>query len=261
MLSHIVPEIMLKTLLVAGVLYASVAQSAIVRVDALNFTADAGTITFSEFAVGTENPVYTPENYDGGLGSPTVSFGGRFIGQSFGMDSACPAGAELSGCIMGLPSGPLTLSNELPNTIITGDDAVPTSPVLSGNPPFENAISILFDIDLVGVGLDIGSFDFLGSTAVRVFNRQGDIIGLINNEVGLGNEFFGLLTDDGLAAIAGLQILSVGAGPDGFGIDNLIFATADEVVEPNPVPLPAALPLFASALGLGAIALRRKAVV
>ena len=260
MLSHIVPEIMLKTLLVAGVLYASVAQSAILRVDALNFTADAGTITFfSEFAEGTENPVYTPANYGGGVGSPTVSFGGRFIGQSFGLND-CPA-AALNGCVTGSPTGDLTLSDDSPNTIITGDDAAANPPVLSGNPPFLNPISILFNIDLVGVGLDIGSFNFLGSTAVSVFDRQGKIIGLFSNEVSLGNEFFGIVSDGGLATIAGLQILPIGTNPDGFGIDNLIFATADEVVEPNPVPLPAALPLFASALGLGATARRRKAVV
>ena len=66
------------------------------------------------------------------------------------------------------------------------------------------------------------------------------------------------MTIDGLAVIAGLQFFLVGPEPAGFAIDNLVFAKAGEVVIPSEVPLPAALPLFASALGLGAIARRSK---
>lgn len=257
MLSHIVPEIMLKTLLVVGVLYASVAQSAVIRVDAAAFTPDAGRITFSEFPVGTVNPFYTLADYGGDAGSPTVSFGGRFLGQTGDNGVDCPSGAAASGCVLGLPSGPLALDPASPNTFIVEDGANPTSPVLSGTPIFNGPVSILFNIDLAGVGLDGGFFDAIGGTAIRAFDRQGGIIGTVVNEA-LDIEFLGLVTTDGLAAIAGLQFLLVGPEPAGFAIDNLVFARAGEVEVPNEIPLPAALPLFASALGLGAMARRRK---
>ena len=248
----------LNSLIVAGIMFATSTQAAVVRINADAFTAQAGKITFSEFAEGTTNPVYTPAVYGGGAASPTVTFGGRFVGQSAGNAGNCPAGAAISGCVIGLPSGPLTLDTASPNTFITGDSANPTSPVLSGNPIFNGAVSILFNIDLAGVGLDGGFFDAIGGTAIRAFDRQGGVIGSVTNQ-GLGIEFLGLITSDGLAAIAGLQFFLVGPEPAGFAIDNLIFGKAGEVVlPPNPVPLPAALPLLASALGLGAFSRRRK---
>lgn len=245
------------SLLVAGVLLASSAQAEVIRINADAFTPQAGKITFSEFAEGTNNPVYTPAVYGGGAASPTVTFGGRFVGQAAGNAADCPAGAAVSGCVIGLPTGPLALDADSPSTFITGDGANPTSPVLSGSPLFNGAISILFDIDLAGVGLDGGFFDAIGGTAIRAFDRQGGIIGSVSNE-GLGIEFLGLITSDGLAAIAGLQFFLVGPEPAGFAIDNLIFGKAGQVVLPSAVPVPAALPLFASALGLGALARRRK---
>ena len=246
------------SLLVAGVLFASTTQAAVFRINADAFTAEAGKITFSEFAGGTTNPIYTPADYGGGAGSPTVSFGGRFVGQTAGNAADCPPGAAISGCVLGLPTGPLALDAASPNTFITGDGSNPTSPVLSGSSIFNGAISILFDIDLAGVGLDGGFFNAIGGTAIRAFDRQGAVIGAVANQ-GLGIEFLGLITSDGLAAIAGLQFFLVGPEPAGFAIDNLIFGKAGEVVlPPSPVPLPAALPLLASALGLGALSRRRK---
>src|SRR5208282_164711 len=57
------------------------------------FNAGAGLITFSEPSVplGTSNPVMTPAVYGGGAGSPTVTFGGFFLGQSLGTSGTCPA--------------------------------------------------------------------------------------------------------------------------------------------------------------------------
>lgn len=257
MLSSTLSKNTLKTLFVMGFLYSSIAQSAILRVGADAFTADAGRITFSEFAVGTVNPSYTPANYGGDLGSPNVNFGGRFVGQTGDNGADCPIGAAASGCVIGLPSAPLALDPDSPSTFIITDAANLTSPVLSGTPDFNGPVSILFDIDLIGVGLDGGFFDAVGGTAIRAFDRQGGIIGTVANEA-LEIEFLGLVTSDGMAAIAGLQFFLVGAEPGGFAIDNLVFARAGEVEVPSEIPLPAALPLFASALGLGAMARRRK---
>ena len=259
-LEKMLPKNTLKALLVAGLLFSTVAQSAVVRIGAAAFTPDAGRITFSEFAVGTVNPFYTPADYDGEPSSPNVNFGGRFLGQSGDNGVDCPSGAAASGCVLGLPTGPLGLDPNSPNTFIIEDSANPTSPVLTGTPTFNGPVSVLFDIDLAGVGLDGGFFDAIGGTAIRAFDRQGGIIGTVVNEA-LNIEFLGLVTTDGLAAIAGLQFFLVGAEPAGFAIDNLVFATAGQVVVPGQVPVPAALPLFASALGLGAIARRRKVAI
>ena len=68
------------------------------------------------------------------------------------------------------------------------------------------------------------------------------------------------MTIDGLAVIAGLQFFLVGPEPAGFAVDNLVFAKAGEVALAGQEPVPsqepvlAALPLFASTLGLSAFA-------
>src|SRR5687768_9812993 len=132
-------------------LFAASAQAQIVRVSAADFSADAGLITFSEFAVGTVNPSYTPAAYGGAAGGPTVTFDGFFSGQAMG-GSAC--GGAASGCVVGTPSGPLSLASAAPNSFITTDGDNPTSPVLTGSPTFNGAISMLFSTDIAGVGLD-----------------------------------------------------------------------------------------------------------
>src|SRR5689334_20120431 len=83
--------------------------AAIIQIDQSSFTAGAGLITFSESPLGTQNPIYTPANYGGGPTSPTVTFGGFFVGQSAGATnpSACPAGAAITGCVLGSPISPL----------------------------------------------------------------------------------------------------------------------------------------------------------
>ncbi len=244
-----------KLLVVAGIFLATSAQAGILRINEAAFTAEAGKITFSEKAIGTQNPTYAPADYGGGAGAPTVNFGGWFSGQSNG-GASC--GGAASGCVVGSPTGSLSLDVNSPVTSIVTDSANPTSPVLSGTPRFNGPISILFSVDLAGVGLDGGYFDAIGGTAITAFDRAGNVLGQVKN-LGKGIEFLGLVMDDGLAKIAGLQFSLVGAEPAGFAIDNLRFGKAGEVIVPGQVPLPAALPLMASVLGLGALARRRKA--
>lgn len=236
----------------AGALIAipAIANAGVIRVAPGDFIAGSGLITFSEFAVGTVNPTYAPAAYGGGAGSPTVTFDGWFTGQSLSLTPGvdCP-GAAASACIIGTPTGPLTLDAASPNTFITTDGANPTSPVLSGSPIFNGGIAILFDIDLAGVGFDGGFFDAIGSTGITAFARDGTILGTITN-LGTGIEFLGLVTDDGAELIAGVFLDLTGSEPAGFAIDNLRFGKRGEVVIPG-VPEPAALGLF----GLGIIGL------
>lgn len=238
------------------------AEAAVVRITEAAFVAGSGLITFDEagFPLGTTNPVYTPVDYGGGVGSPTVSFGGYFSGQMLGASTPpCPVGAALSGCVIGNPTGPLSLDPASPAAQIVTDGAFPTTPTLSGTPTFNGPIALLFDVDVAGVGLDGGFFNAIGGTAITAFGRDGSILGTVVNEA-LGIEFLGLVTDDGLAAIAGLQFSLVGPEPAGFNIDNVRFGIAGQVVVPpsNDIPEPSALLLIMGVGLVGAVAGAKK---
>jgi hypothetical protein len=234
---------------------AGTASADVIRVSESSFVAGSGLITFSEFALNTQNPIYAPATYGGGAGSPTVTFGGFFQGQSAGASApaSCPAGAVVSGCVLGSPTGPLALSAASPITFITQDGSTPTSPVLSGTPQFNGSIAILFSTPQLGVGLTGGFFNAIGGTAITAFNAVGTLLGSVTN-AGTGIEFLGLVTDDGSATISGLLFSLVGQEPAGFAIDNLRFGSQGQVVVS--VPEPTSLALFATGL-LGWAALRR----
>ena len=231
-----------------------VANAGIIKIEESAFNPGAGLITFSEFPGGTVNPVYNPADY-GGTGSTVVTFGGFFAGQRLGGAGDCPAGAALSGCVVGSPTNALALDALSPSTAITSDADNPTSPVLSGRPTFNGAISILFSTDQAGVGLEGGYFDAIGGTAITAFDRQGNTIGSVRNEA-LGIEFLGLVTEGNINKIAGLQFSLVGSEPAGFAIDNLRFGLGDQVAPPVSVPEPATLALLG--LGLAGLTLSRR---
>ncbi len=238
------------------VFQATANAAGIKRIDKSAFTPDAGLITFGEFAPGTTNPTYTPSNYGGGSNAPIVNFGGTFQGQTVGVEPF-PDGAATTGVVNGNPTGSLALDSNSPETFITSDGANPTSPVLSGSPTFNGPISILFDRDIAGVGLDGGYFDAIAGTAIKAFARDGSLLGSVVNQ-GKGIEFLGLVTDDGQNRIAGLQFSLVGDEPAGFAIDNLRFGRAGQVKTPDqPVPEPFTIIGSLAAGGIG-VALRRK---
>jgi hypothetical protein len=242
-------KILQKSIVALACLASSVvAQAAVVRIDETAFNPQAGLITFSEMSTGTQNPVYQPVNYGGGAGAPVVSFGGYFTGQTMGTVGTCPAGAALSGCVIGTPTGTLSLNAASPHTAITSDGSNPTSPVLSGQPTFNGPIAVLFDVDLSGVGLTGGYFNAIGGTAITAFARDGSVLGSVSNQQ-LGIEFLGLATQDGSAKIAGLLFSLVGSEPAGFAIDNLRFGTAAQVTVPDGnVPEPGSVALVGLAL-------------
>ena len=234
---------------------ASVTQASIIKIDESAFKPNAGLITFSEFDINTSDPFYSPSDYGGSANSPFVSFGGFFLGQRLGTSSECPLGSVLTGCVVGLPKDTLALDLTSSVTRIVRDGSNPTSPVLSGSPIFNGPISILFSIDIAGVGLDGGFFDAIGGTAITAFDRSGNIIGTVKNEK-LGIEFLGLITSNSQNKIAGLQFHLVGAEPAGFGIDNLRFGTSEQIIDPNPVSTPTSIMLFS--MSLVALGLRKK---
>lgn len=233
----------------------SVASAAVVRVEEAGFLAGAGLITFSEFAVNTVNPVYAPAVYGGGVASPTVMTGGFFTGQSLSLNPGvdCP-GAAATACVIGNPTGPLSLDAASPGTFITTDSATPTSPTLTGAPQFNGPIALLFSEDQFGVGFTAGFFDAAMSTGITAFARDGSLLGTVVN-TGIGIEFLGLVS--GNADIAGVFLDLVGTEPAGFNIDNLRFGMRGQVIDPmNPIPLPAGLPLLLAGLGAFGVARR-----
>lgn len=245
-------------MVLAALVLPAAANAQIVRVAEANFLASAGLITFSEFAVNTVNPVYTPALYGGGAGSPVVTFDGYFVGQSLsgnpGVD--CP-GAAATACVVGSPTGPLALDPASPNTFITTDGANPTSPVLSGSPRFNGPIAVLFDTDQFGVGFGAGFFDAAQSTGITAFARDGTLLGTVTNN-GTGIEFLGLIAT-GSKGIAGVFLDLVGNEPAGFAIDNLRFGVRGQVVVPGgTVPEPATWAMMILGFGMVGLAARRR---
>ncbi len=224
-------------------LLASTSQAGIIQIDETNFNAGAGVITFSEFALNTVNPTYTPTDYGGAPTDPTVTFDGYFSGQALSSNPGvdCP-GAAATACVSGSPTNPLSLDPSSPNTFITTDGSNPTSPVLSGTPTFNGPIAVLFSSDQFGVGFDAGFFDGIGSTAITAFARDGSLIGSVSNSI-LGIEFLGLVTDDNTASIAGVFLDLISNEPAGFAIDNIRFGGVADV-DVGPIPEPTSLALL-----------------
>lgn len=252
----------MKSLLGAATLFAvgNAAHADVIKIDESYFLPAAGQITFSEFSVGTVNPSYTASDYGGVVGvAPDVTFDGFFMGQflSASPGTDCP-GASTTACVVGTPTGPLSLDAVSPDTFITSDGANPSSPVLSGSPTFNGPIAVLFSEDQFAVGFDGGFFDAVGSTGITAFDRAGNVLGTVVNEV-TGIEFLGLASDTD--AIAGVFLDLVGSEPAGFAIDNLRFGTQDQVIiDPEVVPLPAAhLALLAGLFGLFSLRRRKTA--
>ncbi len=237
----LIPAVLASAALGAAPVQAAVG---IVRIDKSAFKPAAGLITFSEFGLGTVNPSYSPADYGGLPTGASVTFDGFFLGQALSANPGvdCPGGAA-SGCVVGTPGASLALDPASPDTFITGDGAAPNSPVLSGTPRFNGAVSILFDQDIAGVGLDGGFFNAPESTAITAFARDGSFLGQVKN-IGLGIEFLGLVTNDGSAAIAGLQFSLIGPEPAGFAIDSLQFGLPGEVVVPGGTAVPGPLPIL-----------------
>jgi hypothetical protein len=214
----------------------------IIELDYSNFQRAGRNITFSEFPLTTENPVYNPQNYGSPVG-PVVTFRGWFVGQSLGDNSTCPniTKPELfRACLQGNPTNPLTLDPRSSDTMILFDPATVSTPILSASPVnrdtlYIGPISILFSFDVAAVAFQAGWFDSDKSTLIKLFGRDGTLLGQLTNK--LGSNLFAVGLDGTPSIIAGVQLSMQSNEPEGFGIDNLNFGLQSQLsIGPSSTP-------------------------
>src|SRR5215469_403700 len=75
--------------------------------------------------------------------------------------------------------------------IIANDGSVPTSPVLSPQPPFSGDFQWTFPSGATGVQFDSGFWNNLGTAVIDVFNTSNVLVGAVTN-TSTGNVHFDL---------------------------------------------------------------------
>ncbi|MEO0421427.1 MAG: PEP-CTERM sorting domain-containing protein [Pseudomonadota bacterium] len=233
----------------AGVLLAQGAMASITEVDYFSL---AGTelIDFEGLPGGTAPGV----NYDALIDLDGATFGERFDGQTLGFNgnsdvlSGTPAGGSLS-LVAGDPNQNLNIFEHSGSNVLTGLGPLEFPDF---NAIGEGAVSILFDNDQSEFGfLSVGGN--LGGATFEFWGRDGSLIDTLT-PMGLGTDFFGFTTTDGLQTIAGISIWNL--DPAGIGFDDIVFDVPGiQVPEPSS--------LFLVALGLlgGAYVRRQGGVV
>lgn len=212
-------------------------------------------VDFDGTVAGTTNPSYAG-----------VSFAGFFAGQSVGNCAFAFPGAL---CVSGSPTPDqnLALSAESGSTsIVTTDGSNPGGGnVLAGlgskDDYFLGPIAVLFSEDVAAVGFDAGGLNNVGSVALTVYDRKGNILGTATNigtGQGTGLEFFGLATDSGNDEIAGLLLSFRAFETAGYEIDNIRFARAADLPG-GQAPEPSSVALIGLALASLGLTRRRKA--
>ena len=241
---------LLATLLLLAAATHPAAAQALRRVEEGQFKAGSGGITFSEVPLGSRNPVYPPARYGGTPDSPTVHFGGFFVGRCLSAPADCPPGATPTGCLSGAPTDPLTLDARAPQTQTmphpTNDGYHLVPPALAGTPAGSGPIAILFDHDVAGVGLHAIGLNAPATVAISVYDRNGRMLGRLATRKG-GVDFLGLATFDLSPRIAGLEFHLVGPEPRGFGVDNIRFGASQQIDLPGvaaPTPPAARRPVI-----------------
>lgn len=168
-----------------------------------------GVITFEEYANGTPNPTFTPAQYGAvGLFQPGVATSSFFNGQS-----------QVGLTISGNPTAPLALNyDESPGSFIATDGIRPPGEqrALSGTPFINGPVSFFFTENdfttpkpVVGVSVNIGFCNAIGTIRIRAYNTAGALLGTWLNE-SVGFENVNLNRDSDVPVIAALCIDNLG---------------------------------------------------
>ena len=189
-----------------------------VNTGALNRISDAlfnerwpgGVIDFTQYAIATPNPTFTPAQYGAvGLFQPYVSCASYFVPQTY-----LPPGQ-----MTGLPAFPLVLDIDGPGTFIANDTARLPNPTtcLSGSPFLNGSASFLVtEADfvtpkpVVGVSVNIGFFNAVGTCRVRAYDSAANLLGTGFNLTRGGFENFTLNRDSNVPIIAAITLENLG---------------------------------------------------
>jgi len=194
------------------------------RVSSGQFSALTGEITFSEFSIGTTNPVYAPGDYGGTPGVvPTVSFRPCFAGQVI---NPFPFTSPYQ--VFNAPSASLALNTTAGDVQIVADGGVGHSPVLGGDTGAEFTFprAMLFSSDVVGVRFLAGLWETANAGHVIAYARDGTVLGSWTNNGTSATDYeeFCLVDSVSPGRIAGILLWLLEADePSGVGIDGIRF--------------------------------------
>lgn len=177
-----------------------------------------GVIDFTQFSIGTLNPVFSPASY-GAVGSfqPYVLCGSLFYNQSY----------SPPGSMTGVVAAPPTLDLDSLGTFIANDTArLPSSTrCLSGSPFLNGSVAFVFvDSDLVtpkpvvGVSVNVGYMNSIGTARVTAYDVDANVLGVwLNTTMGTtpgnfpdGFEFFNLNRDSNTPIIYAITVENLG---------------------------------------------------
>ncbi|GGA24296.1 hypothetical protein [Okeania sp. KiyG1] len=149
------------------------------------FKNSTGYITFKEHTSDLWTVKYEPKDYGAGSQAPTISFRAFFEGQGYSDETSkdCGFSSEL-GCIVNDSSSPLSLAS----TAVVRSSRTKEESTASGGYVLDTedhaAYSALFDKDVASVGVRVLGFDSIGHTLIKVYDRQGQLLGqVISNPV------------------------------------------------------------------------------
>ncbi|NEO56171.1 MAG: hypothetical protein F6K54_25695, partial [Okeania sp. SIO3B5] len=210
-------------------------------VDTDAFNTPTGYITFKENSSDIWTVKYEPKDYSAGSQAPTITFKAFFEGQGYSHETRKDCGFSSGlGCIVGDPSYPLSIAS---TAVVRSARTKQESTASDGyvlDTQNHAAYSALFDKDVSSIGVRVLGFDSIGHTLIKVYDREGNLLGQVSNHR-RGDEFFGFATDDDSSKIAGLQVSMIDGEFDGYLLGDMTFIQAVQSVNQPPVANPTSI--------------------
>jgi hypothetical protein len=195
--------------------------------------------------LGVVNPVVTFNDVPD-VGSLTVSFGTRFVGQTFG--------AMHNSLDDTTPTAPLRLD---PTGVVKTMFDVSSGAAIAlggvqGHAMYTTPLAILFSSGVNYVAFDLGHLDRHTSTLIQAFDEAGNGLGVFGN-LPAGHNTFSLVESQGENLIAGISIYVPSKGMDweGFGLNKIRFAFEEGPDGGGEIPEPSALVVWSLLAGGG----------
>ena len=210
-------------------------------VDTDAFKTPTGYITFKEESSDIWTVKYEPKDYGAGSQAPNITFRAFFEGQGYSEETSkdCGFSSEL-GCIIRDPSYPLSIAS---TPVVRSARRKHESTASDGyvlDTQDHAAYSALFDKDVASIGVRVLGFDSIGHTLIKVYDREGNLLGQVSNHR-RGDEFFGFATDDESNKIAGLQVSMIDGEFDGYLLGDITFIQTVKSVNQPPIANPTSI--------------------